>query len=170
MSTPGYISIIGSIQGNITENAFTEASVGTAFVKGHENEIIVQEVKHRVTTPTDPQSGQPTGPRVHKPFIFTSALNKSTPLLYQALSTGEKLKTVEVKWYRTAANGNQEHFFTTKLEDAIIVDINLVMPHAQDDKFKDYTQLVEVSMSYLKINWTHAVAGTETSDSWKEPK
>ncbi|NOE99355.1 type VI secretion system tube protein Hcp, partial [Vibrio cholerae] len=35
-----------------------------------------------VTVPTDPQSGQPSGQRVHKPFKFTVALNKAVPLLY----------------------------------------------------------------------------------------
>ncbi|WP_139657974.1 type VI secretion system tube protein TssD, partial [Pseudomonas shirazica] len=84
------------------------------------------------TTPTDPQSGQPSGPRVHKPFKFTSSLNKATPLMYQALATGEKLEIVEVNWYRTSSEGKQEHFFSTTLEDATIVSINTVLPHAQD--------------------------------------
>ncbi|MCG9783702.1 type VI secretion system tube protein Hcp [Vibrio brasiliensis] len=37
------------------------------------------------------------------------------PLLYNALSSGEKMKTVELKWYRTSIEGKQENFFTTKL-------------------------------------------------------
>ncbi|MFK3567558.1 type VI secretion system tube protein TssD, partial [Pseudomonas sp. M3] len=66
--------------------------------------------------------------RVHKPFIFTSSLNKATPLMYQALANGEMLPTVEVSWYRTSSEGKQEHFFTTTLEDATIVSINTVLP------------------------------------------
>ncbi|WP_273685646.1 Hcp family type VI secretion system effector, partial [Pseudomonas aeruginosa] len=145
MPTPAYISINGKTQGNITQGAFTADSVGNIYVEGHEDQILVQEIKHRVTTPTDPQSGQPSGQRVHKPFVFTSALNKSTPLLYQALASGEMLPNVEVKWYRTSVDGKQEHFFTTKLEDATIVDINTVLPHAQDASKAEFTQLIEVS-------------------------
>ena len=169
MPTPAYIKIEGKTQGNITQGAFTADSVGNVYVEGHEDEILIQEIVHRVTTPTDPQSGQPSGQRVHKPFVFTSALNKATPLLYQALTTGELLPSVEVKWYRTSVDGKQEHFFTTKLEDAIVVDIETVLPHAQNEKNSNYTQLIKVSMAYRKIIWTHDVAGTEASDDWRAP-
>lgn len=143
--------------------------MGNSYVEGHEDEILVQEIKHRVTVPTDPQSGQPSGQRVHKPFVFTSTLNKATPLMYQALASGEMLPSVEVNWYRTSVEGTQEHFFTTKLEDAIIVDINTVLPHAQAEENENFTQLIEVSMSYRKITWAHTVAGTEGSDDWRKP-
>ncbi|MBI6926739.1 Hcp family type VI secretion system effector [Pseudomonas putida] len=169
MPTPAYIKIEGQTQGNITAGAFTSDSVGNVFVEGHEDEILVQEIKHQVTVPTDPQSGQPAGQRVHKPFTFTSSLNKATPLMYQALSSGEMLTTVDVNWYRTSVEGKQEHFFTTKLEDATIVEIKTVLPHAQDKDNADFTQLVEVSLAYRKISWIHVKVGTEGSDDWRKP-
>jgi type VI secretion system secreted protein Hcp len=169
MPTPAYISIEGKTQGNITQGAFTADSVGNVYVEGHEDEILVQEISHRVTTPTDPQSGQPSGQRVHKPFVFTCALNKGVPLLYQALTTGEMLPTVEVRWYRTSVDGKQEHFFSTKREDATVVDIDTVLPHAQNADNANYTQLVRVSLAYRKIIWSHEVAGTEASDDWRAP-
>jgi len=82
MPTPAYISIQGKTQGNITQGAFTSDAVGKVYVEGHEDEILVQEIKHRIATPTDPQSGQPSGQRVHEPFVLTCALNKATPLMY----------------------------------------------------------------------------------------
>ncbi|EKT4474631.1 MULTISPECIES: Hcp family type VI secretion system effector [Pseudomonas] len=169
MPTPAYIKIIGQTQGNITEGAYTAASVGNGYQEHHEDEILVQEVKHQITVPTDPQSGQPAGQRVHKPFIFTSSLTKATPLMYHALASGEMLPTVEVNWYRTSVEGKQEHFFTTKLEGATIVDINTVLPHAQNAKNANYTQLVEVAMTYRKITWTHVTASTAGSDDWRKP-
>lgn len=169
MPTPAYISIEGSTQGNITQGAFTADSVGNVFVEGHEDEILVQEVQHVVTVPTDPQSGQPAGQRVHKPFVFTCALNKAVPMMYNALSSGEMLPKVEVKWYRTSVEGKQEEFFKTTLEDAVIVDMKLALPHAQNPVNADYTQLLEVSLSYRKIMWDHTVAGTSGSDDWRKP-
>ncbi|MFJ4067180.1 Hcp family type VI secretion system effector [Pseudomonas sp. NPDC089996] len=170
MPTPIYISIEGRLQGNITEGAFTPDSVGNIFVEGHEDEILVQEVKHRITVPSDPQSGQPTGRRVHGPFIFTSAINKATPLLNQALTAGEILPTVLVSWYRTSVDGKEELFFMTKLEDAMIVEINCILPHVQNPKNANFTQLVEVAMTYRKITWTHMISGTQGSDDWRNPK
>ncbi|KOO18035.1 major exported protein, partial [Morganella morganii] len=96
-----------------------------------------------VTVPTDPQSGQPSGQRAHRPFKFTVALNKAVPLLYNALAAGEMLPKVQLKWYRTSVEGKQEHFFTTSLEDATIVNIDCKMPHCQDPQKTDYTQLIE---------------------------
>ncbi|MBO2694298.1 type VI secretion system tube protein Hcp, partial [Shewanella algae] len=111
----------------------------------------------------------PSGQRVHKPFKFTVALNKAVPLMYNSLSSGEKLNKVELKWYRTSIEGKQEHFFTTKLEGATIVDINCHMPHCQDPNKADFTQLVEVSMAYRKIDWDHVSAGTSGADDWRKP-
>lgn len=169
MPTPAYISIHGKTQGHITKGAFTAESVGNVYVEGHEDEILAQAIDHQITTPTDPQSGQPAGQRVHKPLIFTSALSKASPMLYQALATGEMLPTVEVKWFRTSGDGKQEHFFTTKLEDATVVEINTVLPHAQDSDNANYTQLIKTSLAYRKVSWSHVVAGTEASDDWRKP-
>mgnify|MGYP001224198113 CR=1 FL=1 len=169
MPTPCYISIEGQTQGNITAGAFTADSVGNIFVEGHEDQMLVQEFKHVVTVPTDPQSGQPAGQRVHKPFIITVALNKAVPLLYNALASGEMLPNVELKWYRTSTEGKQEHYFTTTLTDATIVDINCKMPHCQDPAMENFTQLIDISLAYRKIDWEHTVAGTSGSDDWRKP-
>ena len=169
MPTPCYITIEGQTQGHITAGAFTSDSVGDIFVEGHEDEMLVQEFNHVVTVPTDPQSGQPSGQRVHKPFIFTVALNKAVPLMYNALSTGEKLNTVVMNRYRTSIEGKQEHFFSTSLEGATIVDIDCHMPHCQDPTQSDFTQLVKVSLAYRKIIWDHTSAGTSGADDWRKP-
>ncbi len=79
------------------------------------------------------------------------------------------LPTVTLKWYRTSVEGKQEHFFSTVLTDATIVDVNCQMPHCQDPAKLDYTQLIEVSLAYRKIDWEHTVAGTSGSDDWRAP-
>ena len=170
MPTPAYLTIEGVSQGNITEGAFTEDSVGNIFQEEHENEILVEAFSHTVTVPTDPQSGQPTGQRVHKPLTITKIFDKSSPLLYTALCTGEKLPTCELKWYRTSVSGTQEHYFTIKLEDAIITNIEARMPNCQDPSQASFTHLEDVSFSYRKITWTHEKASTSGDDDWRAPK
>ena len=90
MPTPCYISIEGQTQGNITAGAFTSDSVGNIYVEGHEDEVLVQEFSHVVTVPTDPQSGQPSGQRVHKPLMITKVFDKSSPLIFNALTSGAR--------------------------------------------------------------------------------
>lgn len=169
MPTPCYISIEGETQGLITAGALSVDSVGDSKVEGHEDEMLVQQFHHKVTVPTDPQSGQPSGQRMHLPFKFTVPLNKAVPLLYNALASGEKMKTVELRWYRTSIEGKQENFFITSLESATIVDIDCEMPHCQELAKKDFTQNVVVSLAYRKINWDHTNAGTSGSDDWRKP-
>ncbi|MDT3693955.1 Hcp family type VI secretion system effector [uncultured Brachyspira sp.] len=167
MSSPVYIKIEGATQGLITSGASTEDSIGNRYQAGHEDEIMAQEIIHTVTVPTDTQSGQPSGQRVHKPFVFTCSLNKSVPLLYNALTKGEKLNNVEVHWYRTAVGGGQEHYFSTIFEDAVITDISLLMPNAQEPGNSDKTEEFKVSLNYRKIVWEHVASGTSGSDDWR---
>jgi len=169
MPTPCYLSLEGATQGNITADAFTADSVGNVYIEGHENEILVQEVNHSITVPTDPQSGQPVGQRVHGPLSVICALNKATPLILNAVTTGENITEAKLKWYRTSVEGKQEHFFNYILEDAVITSLNIGMPHAQDNSKSDYTQLVNMDLSYRKITLEHNVSGTSGSDDWRKP-
>lgn len=167
MPTPAYMRIEGEKQGLITAGNFTEDSVGNIFQEGHEDEVLVQGFGHQVVLPRDPQSGQPTGQRVHKPVMISKIFDKSSPLMYNALTSGERLPKVEIKWYRTSSTGTQEHYFTTTLADAIIVDIVAKMPNCQDPGLSHFTHLEDVFMTYRAIEWTHEVAGTSGSDDWR---
>ena len=169
MPTPCYLSIQGKTQGHITAGASTADSIGNGYVEGHENEMLIQEVDHAVVIPKDRQSGQPSGQRKHYSLCVVSSLNKATPLLYNSLASGELLTDVGLKWYRTSKEGKQEHFFTIKLTDAVIVEIGCNMPHCQNSKAETITQLVEIAFSYRKIEWTHEIAGTSGFDDWRKP-
>lgn len=127
MPTPAYLSITGVKQGLITAGTFTQDSVGNIYQEGHEDQILVQAFAHQVIIPRDPQSGQPTGQRVHKPMMISKVFDKSSPLLFSALTTGEEV-SCRLEWLRTSSAGTQEHYFTIELEGATIVDIQSRMP------------------------------------------
>jgi type VI secretion system secreted protein Hcp len=168
MATPAYMSITGKQSGLITAGAFTAESVGNTYQEGHEDEILIQAFEHEIVIPRDPQSGQPTGRSIHKPLVVTKVVDKASPLLLQALVNGEKITSAVIKWYRTSAEGKQEHYFTTTLEDALIVNIKGKMHHCQDDAMKHFTQLEEVYFSYRKISWDHVGANTVGSYDWRD--
>ena len=170
MPTPAYMRIEGVTQGLITKGAFTEASVGNIYVEGHEDEFLVQAASHHVNIPRDPQSGQPTGQRVHDAFTVTKIVDKSSPQIYQALTTGERLTLCRLKMYRTSISGTQEHFFNIDLEDAILVGVTFELPHCQDPGKAYLTAQEHLSFSYRKIIWTHEAAGTSASDDWRAPR
>lgn len=105
MPSPAYLHVIGTKQGNITQGTFTEESVGNIYVEGHEDEILVQAISHGMSLPTDSQSGQPSGQRVHQPFVVTKVVDKSSPLLCTAMTTGERLEKCEIRLYRVSVFG-----------------------------------------------------------------
>ncbi|EJL02427.1 MULTISPECIES: Hcp family type VI secretion system effector [Pseudomonas] len=169
MATPAYMSIVGTKQGEITAGAFTADSVGNTYQEGHTDQIMVQGFQHQVSIPRDPQSGQPTGQRVHSPLVVTKVFDKASPLLLQAMTEGEVLVIVEIKWYRTSAAGIQEHYYTTTLEDAIIVEIKDYMHNCQDPANSHFTHLQDVHFSFRKIRWDHVACSTMGADDWRVP-
>jgi type VI secretion system secreted protein Hcp len=169
MPTPAYMSIEGTSQGNITGGAFTADSVGNIYQEGHEDEVLVQAFEFQATVPRDPQNGQPAGDRVYDPVVITKIFDKSSPLLYQAMSTGERLTRVEIKWYRTNVNGQKEHYFSHVLEDAVIVQMEQYMPNCQDPGMGHFTHLEKVAMTFRKIRWEHMIASTAAEDDWRVP-
>ncbi|MHA6574959.1 Hcp family type VI secretion system effector [Pseudomonas yamanorum] len=168
MPTPAYLSITGAKQGLITAGTFTQDSVGNIYQEGHEDQILVQGFQHQVIIPRDPQSGQPTGQRVHKPLMISKIFDKSSPLLFNALTSGEMLKC-SLEWYRTSSVGTQEHYFTIELYDAILVDIQSRMPNCQDPSNAHFTHLEDVYFTYRRIIWTHKACGTSGEDDWRRP-
>lgn len=167
MNNPVFISIKGSTQGLITEGAFTPESVGNVYQDGHQNETLVKGFSHNIKIPRDPNSGQPSGQRSHQPMVVTKLFDKSSPLLYNALTKGETLTNVELKWYRTSYTGKPEHYFSVVLEDAVIVDIQASMDAELGLTVTDVAPLENVSFSYRKITWRHETASTSGEDDWR---
>ncbi len=170
MPTPAYMFIEGETQGVITEGCNTPESIGNDFQSEHENEFMVQAFEHKVYKPYSPQHGQPTGPREHGPLDVTKVFDQSSPLLYTAMVTGERLPECVITWYRTDTDGTETAYFTHTLTDALIVSIEAYMPNCQDPNLKHFTHLEKVSLTFRKIKWTHTDGSTEGEDDWREPQ
>ncbi|SFP18689.1 type VI secretion system effector, Hcp1 family [Pseudomonas sp. NFPP28] len=100
--------------------------------------------------------------------MISKVFDKSSPLLFSALTSGEEVKC-RLEWLRTSSAGTQEHYFTIELEGATIVDIQSRMPNCQDPDNAHFTHLEDVYFTYRKIVWTHEVSGTSGSDDWRSP-
>jgi type VI secretion system secreted protein Hcp len=161
MPLPAHLTLEGVNQGKI---------VGSCDQEGREGTILVQALDHEVSIPRDAQTGLATGKRVHHPLAVLKALDRSTPLLYQALTSGEHMKSVEIKWYRIDTSGAEEHYFTTRLEDAIIVSIRPIIKNCLEPASQDLPHLEEVAFTYRKAIWRWEPDGIESEDDWRAPK
>ena len=161
MPMPFHMTMEGTTQGAIE---------GSCDQTGREGTILCQAFQHDISIPRDPQSGQPTGKRVHNPLTITKVFDKSSPKLYQALTSGERMKDVTMKWYRIDNAGIEEHYFTVTLEDAIIVSMRPHVPNCLDPQFASYGHMEEVAFTYRKIRWTWEPDGIESEDDWRVPR
>jgi len=155
-----YMTVEGENQGSID---------GGVTLSPHEDSIEVLYFESGVIVPTDQQSGLSTGKRVHQPLIILKPVDKSTPKLYQALTSGEHLTNVFIKFYPIGPTGQEEHAFTVELEDAIIVSM---FTRADDDMTNTFGNnfVDEVQFTYKKIMWTWEDGGVTSEDSWLVPK
>jgi type VI secretion system secreted protein Hcp len=158
MPTPCHLTLIGESQGEIE---------GGCEHDGREGTIIVQSVDHVVEIPTDSR-GISTGRRVHRPMTITKEIDCSTPMLYQALCTGERLTEVTLDWYRVEESGGQELYYTVYMQNVIISKLHPWMPNTLDQKNSGFRHMEDVSFMYEKIRWTWVQDGIEFDDTWGE--
>ena len=157
MPTPAYCTIEG-------QDGPIEGSVDIA---GREGTIEVIKFDHNVHFPTDIHSGRASGVREHKPAIITKAYDKSTPYLYKALTNGEALPEVIIRWYEIDAAGDEVNYFTHTLNDARITDIRSFSPNAKDPSMSHFTHMEEVSITYSSITWVWEDGALEHTDDWR---
>lgn len=158
---PCYLTLDGQNQGKIE---------GSVKIKGHDGKILVQAVDHTIEIPKSPQTGLPTGKRVHGAMTLTKEIDKSSPKLFQALTSGEQFKFVELEFYRISPKGTEERYYTVKLNNAILTQVKSWTPNCLDPENRQMGHMEDIAFTYEKICWTFEPDGIEAEDSWLAPK
>lgn len=159
MPLPCYLTIKGAKQGKIE---------GSCEVAGHIGEIEIQAVEHTVEIPRNPQTGQPTGQRVHGVIKLTKVLDKASPKILQALVTGEPLEEVKLAFYRfNQKSGTTEKYYTITLKDATVATGHLSVSNCLLESNKALGHMEDISFAYGTIIWSADMDSVESQDSWK---
>ena len=161
MPTPMFLTVTGNTQGAID---------GSCTIKGHEDTMLIQAVEHMIEIPKSPQTGLPTGKRVHGALTLTKELDKASPKLFQALTSGEQLSSVKLSYYRISPAGKEELYYTTELKNAIITHIRTFVPNCLMPVNKTMGHMEAVAFTYETIIDTWTPDGIEAEDSWSSPK
>jgi type VI secretion system secreted protein Hcp len=133
-------------------NAVAGTAAITAQKQGAFSPIVLTGYSHEIVSPRDPASGLPTGKRMHKPLTITKEIDKSTPLLLNALTTNENLTSVVLS---LTQNGKQAA--TVKLTNA---SVSGYAAHGLTETW---------SFTYQKITWTWVDGGITAEDDWEAP-
>jgi type VI secretion system secreted protein Hcp len=156
MPMPGNLIITGEEQGLIE---------GSCELEDREDTILVQGFDHVVEIPTD-ERGVASGRRVHRPMTIIKEIDKSTPMLYQALCSNELLTEVTLNWYRLDGTGDYELYYSIYLENGFITRIRPWVPNVLDRKNETLRHMEDISIAYEKIIWTWEPDGIEYEDTW----
>ncbi|HNW54098.1 MAG TPA: type VI secretion system tube protein TssD [Bacteroidales bacterium] len=164
MALNAYLKLKGQKQGEIK---------GSVTQKGREGKIMVIAASHQVMIPHDEATGMSTGRRMHKPFVITKELDKSSPLLYNMLVNNENIVEWELQFWTpnlrsSAGGGTEKQHYTVKLVNARIVDISFRMLNNKNPELTRYAEYEEVAFNYEKISWLWVDGGIMAQDDWHQ--
>jgi type VI secretion system secreted protein Hcp len=164
MALNAYLKITGQKQGAIN---------GSVTQKGHENSILIHAFSNEIDSPRDPASGLPTGKRMHKPCFLLKEVDKSSPLLWNALTNNENLTSCQIQFW-TPANaaagtgvGVEKQVYTVTLTNASIASMVQSMPSNVDPSTAKLSLQEEITLTYQKIQWTWNDGGVTAGDDWE---
>lgn len=121
--------------------------------------IAVLDVRHTLLSPRS-ASGQPTGTRRHAPITVVKDVDRSSPLLAQALTRNDVLTTWRVDVFGADQFGRRRSAYTIELQRAFVVEISLT---ASDPA----SSLREaVAFVYEAISWTWHDGEITVTDEW----
>ena len=128
------------------------AKSGPIAGDGPNGKVIVIAVSHEIVSPRDLATGQSSGKRQHKPLTIRKEIDKSTPLLYKAVTTNEVLSSVTLTYFKGGSP-----VMTVKLTNANIASLS------------QSGGTESLSFTYQKITWTWIDGGITHSDDWEAP-
>ena len=163
MALNAYLKLKGQKQGDIK---------GSVTRKGREGQILVIAVSHGILSPRDVASGLPTGKRMHKPLIITKELDKSSPLLMNALVNNENISTFTLDFYQPAlaagtGAGSETNYYRIQLVNANIASIETHMDNNTHPDLMRYAPYEQIAFTYQKISWTFLDGGITSTDNWE---
>ena len=166
MALNAYLKLKGQKSGEIK---------GSVTQKGRENKIMVIAVSHEIISPRDAASGLPTGKRMHKPFVITKELDKSSPILYQVLCTNENVSEWELEFWTPQIKagtgvGSEVQHYSVKLTNANIASIAFRMANNKHPDLMKFAEYEEIAFTYQKIDWTWNDGGVSADDDWEAPQ
>jgi type VI secretion system secreted protein Hcp len=134
--------------------------------------IEVVEATDSVFSPTDPQSGLPTGQRRYEGIVIRKPLDKTSPQIAQALAHNENLNDVELLVYIEDRSTRQlVHRFTYEFDQARVTQIKREMfgrPSNSNSTLVPRPE-EEITLRFGSIRFTDVVNSVEFEDNFSSP-
>jgi type VI secretion system Hcp family effector len=148
MSDIIYLRLTGEQQGEISAGCGTKESLGNRFQYRHKNEIKVNKLD---------TGSRSSGYGVSdKRLRFIKPIDKSSPLLANAINNNEKLK-LSFDFYRVSRTGHLEKYYHIELRGAAVqaISTSFVLDKLDEES---------ITVNYEYIRSKHLIANTEFSN------
>jgi len=152
-----YLRLQGLRQGSINGGCTTPGFVG---------QIIVFGVDHEINVPFNEVDGAPTAAARHSPLVITKGIDEASPLLHNALKSGEVMNEFTLQLWRPDKGGTMIMYLRIRLTDARIVKVRQVMPNNTDTSLASLPAYEEVSFAYSRIERFWSEEKTTVSSYW----
>jgi type VI secretion system secreted protein Hcp len=139
---------------------------GAVDVKDREGSIEIIGFSHGLNILVDGANGKITGKRSHSPMMIEKEFDSSSPYLYRAVSTGQTLKSAEIRWYRINDAGQEECYFIMTLEGVKITGVNPGMPNAKMAGNAQINHMESIALMYDRITWRYVDGNVQYTDDW----
>ncbi len=128
--------------------------------------IEVLSLEQQLSSAFDRATLLATGRRIYAPIRFTKRLDRSTPLLRQALVQNQVMAG-SFRWFRPnpGATGTMQHCLTLDFTEGRITKCALRLPDTLDTTTSALPLLEEVELTFTTITWTW-VPGGSFDDTW----
>lgn len=88
--------------------------------------------------------------------------------MYKVVTTGQKLKSAEMKFYHINDAGQEVEYFSTLMEEVTVIGIGPVMYDVKSEYGEQRNHLDIVELMYEKITWRYVDGNIIHSDSWNQ--
>ncbi|MBW2093717.1 MAG: type VI secretion system tube protein Hcp [Deltaproteobacteria bacterium] len=122
-----------------------------------------------VRTAREASSGMASGERTYEPIRITKRVDKSSPLLFKALTNNEVIEAT-FRFYRPnpAGDGTTQHFYTIEITEARIASYNRISPDVIDPASANAPPTEEIGFVFGRIVQTYEPDGIEHEDHWSQ--
>jgi type VI secretion system secreted protein Hcp len=138
--------------------------------------IALLALEHGIVSARDPASGLATGKRQHRPITFTKAVDVTSPLFYQIVTTNELLPTVDFFFYGEAGAsgltaGRETMLYKISLKKASVSKVEFAgHTDATAQQNARFALTEAISMVYDSIQWEWTNPDVMASDMFNSGK
>jgi type VI secretion system secreted protein Hcp len=151
--------------GTALEGVVTTSEIGGVDVSSEHLELSSLTFGLTAGAVRSSTAGRASGRRQYEPIVFVKRIDRSTPLLYQALAQNQRVDGDFKLFDLDPVDGTVRHFFTIGVERGGITGIESVSPDVRDPDVATWDAYERVSLSFATITLDELTSGTSFEDS-----